>query len=123
MRLFYCLLLLPILSQPLLTQANNGSVEAEIRYLKQFIQSSSCKFIRNDSSYSANEALDHIEKKYQYFNSRITSAEQFIELSASKSTLSGRPYRVICKGEYGLQTLNSKTWLLRALTNYREKIK
>lgn len=100
-------------------QANQ--LQSEIRFLKNYIQSSQCQFNRNGDIHSAPEALQHIEKKYQYFKSDITSAEMFIEKSASKSTLSGKAYTVICPAVQGVgqQTLSSKTWLLRALSLYR----
>lgn len=101
------------------TQAN--PLQSEIHFLKQYIQNSDCHFNRNGDIHSATEALKHIEKKYQYYQSDITSAEMFIEKSASKSTMTGKAYTVICPAAQGMgqQTLSSKTWLLRALSRYR----
>ena len=111
--------ILSVLLSSSFIQANQ--LQSEIRFLKNYIQSSQCQFNRNVDIHSAPEALQHIEKKYQYFKSDITSAEMFIEKSASKSTLSGKAYTVICPAEQGAgqQTLSSKTWLLRALSLYR----
>jgi hypothetical protein len=104
-----------------------GPLNQEINFLKNYIQNSPCQFNRNGDTHSAPEALQHINKKYEYFKDDITSAEQFIEKSASKSTLSGKPYTVICppsdkQDGHGQQTLSSKTWLLRALADYRNQI-
>lgn len=103
-----------------------NSLQQEINYLKSYIQTSPCQFNRNGNLHTAPEALLHIEKKYQYYKDEITSAEMFIEKSASKSTLSGKSYSVICPAKGGLQghgkqTLTSKTWLLRALSDYRNQ--
>lgn len=101
--------------------------EQEINYLKQYIKNSDCQFNRNGDIHSSPDALVHIEKKYQYYKDDITSAEQFIEKSASKSTMSGKSYSVICPASnkqqgHGQQTLSSKTWLLRALSDYRNQV-
>jgi len=111
---FICLLVLS-------TFAHSNNAEHEIKYLKQYIQTSNCQFNRNGDLHTAPEALKHIEKKYQYFKDDITSAEMFIEKSASKSTLSGKHYTVSCPTKNGLQTLSSQTWLLRALQEYRNQ--
>jgi hypothetical protein len=100
----------------------------EIQYLKQYINTSQCLFNRNSDIHTAPEALKHIEKKYQYFKDDITSAERFIDTSASKSTLSGKAYTVTCPAEHkqqghGIQTLSSQVWLLRALIDYRSSNK
>ncbi len=93
---FICVLVLS-------TFAHSNNAEHEIKYLKQFIQTSDCQFNRNGDIHSAPEALKHIEKKYQYFKDDITSAEMFIEKSASKSTyrvnitLSPAPQKMACK--------------------------
>ena len=104
-----------------------NSLQQEINYLKNYIQSSPCQFNRNGDVHTAPEALQHIEKKYQYYKDEITSAEMFIEKSASKSTMSGKSYHVICPAQggqqgHGKQTLTSKTWLLRALSDYRNQV-
>ena len=89
----FCLLML--LSSH--TSAAAGTTE-EIASLLLFIEQSECTFIRNGNHYDALKAREHIEKKYAYYKERISSAEDFILYSATKSSITGEPYRVICKG-------------------------
>ena len=105
------------------TFANN--LKAEIHYLKTFISNSQCTYNRNGDLHSAKEALEHIQKKHDYFKDDIHTAEDFIEKSASKSTMSGKTYTVICPATEGVgqQTITSQTWLLGALANYRNQQK
>jgi hypothetical protein len=75
-----------------------GTTE-EIESLLLFIEQSECTFVRNSNHYDALKAREHIEKKYEYYKERITTAEDFIRYSATKSSITGEPYRVICHGE------------------------
>jgi hypothetical protein len=79
------------------TAAAAGTTE-EIASLLLFIEQSECTFIRNGKHYDSLEAREHIEKKYAYYKERINTAEDFILYSATKSSITGEPYRVICKG-------------------------
>ena len=90
----FCLLML----LPFHTSAAAGTTE-EIASLLLFIEQSECTFIRNGKHYDALKAREHIEKKYTYYKERITTAEDFILYSATKSSITGEPYRVICNGE------------------------
>ena len=92
--------------------------EQEIRHLLNFIASSDCTFIRNGTAYPAKEAGAHIERKYDYVQSKVKTSEDFIRLAATQSSQSGDPYRINCAG----QELLSKDWLLTELGRYREKI-
>lgn len=118
MKFFSLALLMSISIQSL---ANN--VQAEIDHLKRFIAKSQCTYNRNGDLHTAKEALEHIQKKQDYFEDDIHTAEDFIRLSASKSTFSGNPYTVICPSPNGQQTITSQTWLLRALEDYRNQQK
>ena len=88
---------------------------SEIQYLLSFIGQSSCTFIRNGTEYNAQDARQHIEKKYNHLKSRIDTAESFISQAASKSSFSGKAYKVKC----GDQFLSSEQWLLAALNEYQ----
>ena len=91
--------------------------DSEIDYLIQFVENSSCKIERNGKYHDGNDAVAHIQKKYNYFKDEITTAELFIEYSASKSTVSGKYYLVRC-GES--QPFRTREWLLNELKRYRE---
>lgn len=90
--------------------------DKEISHLLAYVQSSNCIFIRNGKEYSAEEALEHINEKYQYFEDEIETAENFIDLSASKSTISGKPYLIQCQQA---EVMPSRDWLLLELSRYR----
>jgi len=51
-------------------------------------------FLRNGEAYSAAQAASHLQMKRRKAGSRIKSAEDFIELCATGSYLSGKPYRI-----------------------------
>lgn len=72
--------------------------QTEIDHLMQFIETSDCMFDRNGSLYGSREAGAHIRKKYAHAQRWVETAEDFIRYAATKSSLSGRPYRVICHG-------------------------
>jgi hypothetical protein len=59
-----------------------------------------------------------IKKKYDYFKNDISSAEDFIRLSATKSTMSGSKYYIKCAGS---PKMESGVWLLQELEKYRKK--
>ncbi|WP_444911514.1 DUF5329 family protein [Microbulbifer sp. PAAF003] len=89
----------------------------EINHLMEFVSASECTFIRNDSKHTSQEAAEHMEKKYKYFSNKIDSAEDFIRLSATKSTFSGKPYHIQCADK---PKEESQRWLLNELARYRE---
>jgi hypothetical protein len=52
------------------------------------------RFIRNGKEYTAVQAARHLLKKWSHVKKRITTADQFIEYIASKSSVSGNPYQI-----------------------------
>ena len=77
------------------------------------IEDSGCHFIRNGKTYTPAESVAHIKKKYNYFEDDIDSIDKFIELSASKSMISGKPYYVMCDDK---ERQVSATWLTMKAT-------
>lgn len=51
-------------------------------------------FIRNGKEHNATEAADHLRQKWNSARKKIKTADDFIEHLASRSSLSGRPYRI-----------------------------
>ncbi len=96
----------------------SAPVRAEINALLSKLQSSGCQFDRNGSWYSASEAKNHILRKLEYLegNRSIQSAEQFIELAASQSGSSGKPYHVKCGTNAAVE---SQQWLSQQLVVIR----
>lgn len=94
-----------------------ADTESEINHLLAYVENSQCKFIRNGSTHNGSDASDHMVKKYNYFKDRINSAEQFIEYAATRSTMSGKKYKVRCDGKEYL----TAQWLIDELKKYRNK--
>ena len=90
----------------------------EIAYLLNFVAQTQCTYDRNGKEYSGSEARVHIQKKYDYYEDDIKTAEDFIAYSATKSMISGEKYQVFCEGKVKQY---SADWLLQALTLYRNK--
>ena len=88
----------------------------EIEHLLQYIDTSDCTFIRNGKSHDSKDAGMHIRKKYGHIKGRIKTTEDFIRYAATKSSMSGRPYQVICNGE---KTATAE-WLTRELDRFRK---
>jgi hypothetical protein len=92
-----------------------NSVRAEIDHLLHYIKSSGCIFIRNDMEVTAAEARSHIQNKYNYSRDRVKTTEDFIKYAATKSSLSGKPYRVQCSG----RETGTAEWLYTELQRLR----
>ena len=92
--------------------------QAEVAHLLQFVQNSPCRVNRNGSFHQGEDAAAHILKKYDYFRKKIKTTEQFIEYSATKSTMSKKHYTVLCDGQKPIRT---RDWLLQELVTYREQ--
>lgn len=52
------------------------------------------KFIRNGKAHEAREAADHLRKKLKRAGERVKTAEDFIDGLATKSSFSGKAYRI-----------------------------
>lgn len=92
-----------------------ADTDEEIDHLLAFVGSSGCTYVRNGKQYDSAEARDHIERKYDYIKDRISTTEEFIRYAATESSISGKPYTVICGGEEE----PSADWLQRELARYR----
>jgi hypothetical protein len=119
MRILGLLLALILLgfAQPAPTYAAMESGE-EIAHLLDFVARSPCAFIRNGRVYPAAEARAHLERKYAALKDRIRTAEDFINLAASRSSLSGESYRVRCN--LG-QEQETSAWLGSELVRFRRQ--
>jgi hypothetical protein len=93
-----------------------GTTE-EIAALLLFVEQSECTFIRNGTQYNGSEARGHIETKYDYYKEKISTTEDFITYAATKSVMSGKPYRVLCSGK----EMNLADWLQAELAKLRTR--
>jgi len=73
-----------------------SSVEArKIEHLIAAVeQLQNAKFIRNGTAYDARKAADHLRLKLREAGERVASAEDFIRLCGSRSSVSGKPYEI-----------------------------
>ncbi len=55
-------------------------------------------FIRNGNAYGAADAAKHLQSKFDHCKDRIVTAEDFIELCATRSEMTGQPYKVRLAG-------------------------
>ena len=91
------------------------SLDDTVQHLIRHVSESGLIFIRNAEVHTAVEAAEHMSKKYRHFRRDIETAEDFIELCASRSLLSGQPYLVINKEGKQIKT---SEWLRAELANY-----
>ena len=111
-----CLLLLSSLT---VQAAPSAQAQREIRYLMDALSQSQCQFQRNGRWYGREEARAHLQRKYDYLLKRdqVDTAEQFIERAASRSSMSGKAYRVRCPGQPEVAAAN---WFGRRLKALRD---
>ena len=104
---------------PAATHAGQAvSLDRTIQHLIAYVARSDLTFVRNSAKYDGKQASEHMQKKYAHFRERIKTPEDFIELCASRSLLSGKPYLVITEqGE-----MRTRDWLTAELQAYRHKV-
>lgn len=80
---------------------------------------SGATFIRNGKNHSAEEAAEHLQKKYEHFlkKGKIKSPEDFITHAGTKSLVSGKYYEL--KFPDGT-TVKSADWLTERLAALRQ---
>ena len=100
-----------------LSNAAYADTQKEINHLLDFVANTTCKYERNGTIYDGVEAQIHIKKKYHYFIDKIISAEDFIKFSATRSTMSGNKYKILC---VDMPVQNSADWLLEELKKFRQ---
>lgn len=75
--------------------ADDFSEEAKIQYLIASVEDmKGATFMRNGRGYSAKAASNHLRLKLRTMGDRIKTAKDFIELCASKSSMTGEPYLI-----------------------------
>lgn len=73
------------------------------------------QFIRNGKSYDAKAAADHLRLKLRTAGSRVATAEDFIRVCASVSSISGMPYQIrLADG----RIVSSAAYLRQKLTEF-----
>lgn len=116
--LFLCTALVAATALPTRLHAEpDEKASAEIEHLLKFVSKSDATFIRNGDSHTVSEAVKHIKAKRDHYIKKISTAEDFVRLAATKSALSGRKYQVkLSDGK----TRENAEWLLEELERYRK---
>ena len=92
------LALLFLLAGDAVAQTPSAKTTQEVGQLFAALKQSNCEFSRNGSWHNAQKASEHLQRKYDYLLKKrlVTTTESFIELAATKSSMSGKPYQVRC---------------------------
>jgi hypothetical protein len=117
MRQFLALLML---SFGALTHASSPpSLEAaKIEYLIASIESlQGAQFIRNGIAYDSKAAAEHLRLKLRATGSRVATAEDFIRLCASVSSVTGTPYQIRFSDGH---TVTSEMYLRQKLETFTQ---
>lgn len=118
--MFRALLLLLALAlwSPMAGAAAPATASAEIEHLLDALGGSGCRFERNGRWYDAVRAEAHLRRKLPHYlaRARPATAEGFIAHVATRSSFTGRAYRVRC-GEAA--PVPTATWLQAELARLR----
>ena len=92
------LTLLLLLAGSTVAQTPSAETTQEVGQLFAALKQSNCEFSRNGSWHNAQKASEHLQRKYDYLLKKrlVTTTESFIELAATRSSMSGKPYQVRC---------------------------
>jgi len=101
----------------LFAPSSQADTATEIGHLFEYIAWSGCAFIRNGSPYDNTAAVAHLRKKYTHTKRWVKTTEEFIRYTATKSSMTGRPYSVICNG---VETPTAQ-WLTDELERFRNR--
>lgn len=90
----------------------------EIQTLLAAMEQSGCEFFRNGNWHTAVEARAHLVRKLAEVERKHTlhSADDFIDVVATRSSISGEPYRVRCPG---VAPIDSAPWFRQTLERSR----
>jgi uncharacterized protein DUF5329 len=107
-----------VLAPAFASAAPSPAAKKEIGQLMEALSASGCQFQRNGSWYGVEEARAHLQRKYDYLlkKDQVQSAEQFVQRAASRSSMSGRAYRVKCEGVEH----DASVWFERRLQELRQ---
>ena len=90
----------------------------EVQHLINYLETSDCNMVRNGKSYNGKDGAKHVRRKYDHFRDEISSTEDFIAYSATKSLMSSKLYQVQCPGQ---EAVPSADWLLEELEVFRSR--
>ena len=97
--------------------AADSDIETEIDFLLTAVGDSGCTFLRNGQMHSSSDAEAHLRMKYRRGKRYVSTTETFIERLASSSSMSKKPYLILCGDAEPVPTGD---WLFERLREYRE---
>jgi hypothetical protein len=94
------------------------TAEKEIEFLLTSLEATECQFERNGKRFNGKEAESHLRKKLNHGLKRgkIHTAEEFITYAATESSMSQKPYLVLCPDR---KTIPSSQWMSLRLAEFR----
>ncbi|HET6432494.1 DUF5329 domain-containing protein [Dyella sp.] len=109
-----------LLLMTLLVGIAHAAAPAEQRRIDYLIDSVAqlhdARFVRNGRDYGADKAVSHLRMKLRYAGDRVQTAEDFIRLCATGSSMSGTPYLIRFADGHSEP---SAQWLHERLAAYR----
>lgn len=98
----------------------SARARVELDSLVAGLRASGCSFERNGTWHDAATAADHLQRKREALQGkgRISTAEDFIRLGGTGSSVTGRPYQVRCPDA---AVVPSRVWLERRLALVRSR--
>jgi hypothetical protein len=92
---FLCLLMLTSLAAGSVCAAPDPLEAAKIQHLIASVETlAGAQFLRNGTAHDAREAADHLRRKLAAAGDWVKSADDFIRLCGSRSSISGERYRI-----------------------------
>jgi hypothetical protein len=96
--------------------AQDFSETAKIQYLIASVEAlEGARFIRNGREYDTGAASNHLRLKLKTAGDKVRTAEDFINLCASKSSMTGEPYLIRLAGGF---TIKSKVFFKDKLKTF-----
>jgi hypothetical protein len=88
-------LLMGLLAAAAVSAAPSAAEKARIERLIAYVEAqTTIRFVRNGSAYSSKDAAKFLRGKYEKMGEHVTTAQQFIEQIASKSSTTGEAYLI-----------------------------
>ncbi len=89
---------LVLLGFAVLDVVNAAAPAIEAQHIESLIRAvealPNAQFVRNGSAHDPRKAAEHLRLKLRESRGRCATAEEFIRLCASKSSVSGKPYEI-----------------------------
>ena len=96
--------------------ASDSTMDAEIDHLLESVGGSDCVFVRNGDEHGAVAAKAHLQMKRRKGRRYYKSTYEFIDRIASRSSWSGKEYRIRCDEE----EKTAKAWFVARLERFRQ---